>query len=76
MRIARRLFLCPNEVLDMCMLNRSELVEKIIAAKAELKKAGPIHRRDLTKHIRRMERELRDYDRFQAAARNLAAVQE
>ena len=50
-------------------MNREELVAKIAAAKEELEQAGTIHRRDLTKHIRRMERELRDYDRFQSEAR-------
>lgn len=43
---------------------REEYVAKLNTARQELKTAGPIHRRDLTKHIRRMERELRDYDRF------------
>lgn len=50
-------------------MNREELVAKIAAAKEELEQAGIIHRRDLTKHIRRMERELHDYDRFQSEAR-------
>lgn len=50
-------------------MKRNELVEKIRAAKAEAKTAGAIHKRDLNKHIKRMERELRDYDRFQAMAR-------
>ena len=50
-------------------MNRKELVAKIAAAKEELEQAGTIHRRDLTKHIRRMERELHDYDRFQSEAR-------
>ena len=49
-------------------MNREELVAKIAAAKEELEQAGSYHRRDLTKHIRRMERELRDYDRFQREA--------
>ena len=43
---------------------REEYVAKINAAKQELETAGIFHRRDLTKHIRRMERELRDYVRF------------
>ena len=43
---------------------REEYVAKLNAARQELITAGPIHRRDLTKHIRRMERELREYDRF------------
>jgi len=47
-------------------MTRSDLVDKIRAARQELLKAGAIHRRDLNKHIKRMERELRDYDRYQA----------
>ena len=43
---------------------REEYVAKLNAARQELEAAGIFHRRDLTKHIRRMERELRDYDRF------------
>ena len=43
---------------------REEYVAKINAARQELETAGIFHRRDLTKYIRRMERELRDYDRF------------
>ena len=43
---------------------REEYVAKLNAARQELETAGIFHRRDLTKHIRRMERELRDYDRF------------
>ena len=49
-------------------MTRSELVEKIRTAKAEAQTAGAIHRRDLHKHIKRMQRELRDYDRFHAEA--------
>ena len=48
---------------------RSELAEKIRNAKNELMFSGPIHRRDLQKYIRRMEKELRDYDRFQQQAK-------
>ena len=44
--------------------SREEYVAKLNAARQELQTAGPIHRHDLIKHIRRMERELRDYDRF------------
>lgn len=43
---------------------RANFVIKLNAARKELKTAGPIHRKDLTRHIRRMERELYDYDRF------------
>ena len=51
------------------MTQREVLVQKIAQAKKDLKTVGVIHRRDLQKHIHRMERELRDYDRFQRAAR-------
>lgn len=41
-----------------------EHIEKIRAAKAELKTAGPIHRKDLSRYIRRLEKELRIYDGY------------
>nr|DAR32257.1 MAG TPA: hypothetical protein [Caudoviricetes sp.] len=50
------------------MNQREILVRKIRQAKVDLKTAGVIHRRDLQKHIRRIECELRDYDRFHARA--------
>lgn len=43
-------------------MTRDELIQKIDAAKREMEHAGPIHRRDLAKHIRRMEKELRFFD--------------
>lgn len=43
---------------------REEHVNKIRAAQAELAKAGPIHRRDLRRHLRRLQSELRAYDRY------------
>lgn len=43
---------------------RDEYVEKINVARQGLETAGIFHRKDLIKHIHRMERELRDYDRF------------
>ncbi len=52
-------------------MTRDELLERIRAAKEELEQAGHHHRRDLTKHIRRMEKELRDYDQFQAEAQKM-----
>lgn len=48
---------------------REELITKIRAAEAEAQTAGPIHRRDLRKHIRRMKAQLAQYDRFQMAVR-------
>lgn len=43
-------------------MSRDEHIEKINAAKEELKTAGPIHRKDLQKYIRRLEKDLRVYD--------------
>ncbi len=51
------------------MTPRETLVQQIEKARADLKTAGEIHSRDLKKHIRRMEKELRDYDCFQEEAR-------
>lgn len=50
-------------------MTRNELKAKIQAAETELTTAGAMHRKDLTKHIRRMKKELRDYDRFQEQAK-------
>lgn len=47
---------------------RKEWKEKIKAAKEELKTAGPKHRRDLQKHIHRMQKELMIYDYYRRAA--------
>lgn len=51
------------------MDKRQEYVDKLNAAKEELKNAGYIHRRDLVRKIHRMENELREYDRYQGEAR-------
>lgn len=48
---------------------RLEVKDKIREAKEQLKTASPHHRRDLLKHIHRMEKELLIYDRYQQAAR-------
>ena len=48
---------------------RMELEEKIMQTRQEMKKAGPAHRRDLRKHLKRMLAQLRQYDAFQAATR-------
>lgn len=55
-------------------MTRNELAKRIKEEKKEAQTAGLIHRRDLYKHIKRMERELRDYDRFQAMARGDALL--
>ena len=49
--------------------NREQLEEKIMQTKHEMKTAGPVHRRDLGKHLKRMLAQLRQYDAFQAAAK-------
>ena len=36
-------------------MGKDELIRKITAAKAEMKTAGPIHRRDLQRYIHRLE---------------------
>jgi hypothetical protein len=49
---------------------RNEWKIKIREAKQELKTAGPRHRRDLMKHIHRMQKELMIYDKYQQAAKS------
>ena len=56
------------------MNSREEQRSAIRAAKAELKTAGPHHRRDLLKHIHRMEKELMLYDKYQQAAKAAKVV--
>lgn len=51
------------------MSDRAELQAKLDKAKVDYLKAGVIHRRDLSKYIRRLSKELQDYDRFQAYPR-------
>ena len=48
---------------------RDQQKARIYAAKQELKTAGPHHRRDLMKHIHRMQKELLIYDKYQKAAK-------
>ena len=43
---------------------RDLFVAKLNEAKRELATAGCIHKKDLQRQIKRMERELSDYDRF------------
>ena len=50
-------------------MSRDELMQKIKATTEEIRTAGPIHKRDLHKHLKRMRAELAKYDRYQAAAR-------
>jgi len=51
------------------MSEREEQKARIYAAKEQLKTAGPHHRRDLLKHIHRMQKELMIYDKYQQAAK-------
>lgn len=51
---------------------RAELIEKIDITKNEIMFAGPVHRRDLQKHLKRMLAQLAQYDRLQAAVRREA----
>jgi len=50
-------------------MTREQLMEKIMQTKQEIKTAGPVHRRDLRKHLKRMLAQVAQYDRYQAAAR-------
>ena len=45
------------------MTERDVLLRKIQETKAAIETAGPVHRRDLTRHIQRLIRQLRQYDR-------------
>ena len=48
--------------------NRDQLIERIEMTKKAIQFAGPVHRRDLRKHLKRMLAQLAQYDGFQAAA--------
>ena len=50
-------------------MSRDELVEEIRVTEQAMKRAGPMHYRDLRKHLRRMIAELKKYDRYQEAAK-------
>jgi hypothetical protein len=45
-------------------MTREDYVKKIMKAKAQLGTAGVIHRKDLQRYIRRLEKELRIYDSY------------
>ena len=53
----------------MAQMTREQMLEKIERTKAEIKTAGPIHRRDLLKHLKRMQGQIAQYDLYQRAAR-------
>lgn len=44
-------------------MSKEEYIEKIRRVKAEIKTAGTIHRKDLLRYVRRLEKELRAYSR-------------
>lgn len=48
--------------------SRDELKRKIRQAEKELQTAGPMHARDLRKHIKRLKRELETYDGYRTRA--------
>ncbi len=50
-------------------MTRDELIEKIDITKKAIMFAGPVHRRDLRKHLKRMLAQLAQYDRYREAAR-------
>lgn len=47
---------------------RDRFISKLNVARKQLETAGPIHRKDLLRQIKRMEKELRMYDAFHKAA--------
>jgi len=47
---------------------REQLIERIDMTKKAIMFAGPVHRRDLRKHMKRMLAQVAQYDRFQADA--------
>ena len=50
-------------------MTREQMMDKIEQTRREIKTAGPVHRRDLRKHLKRMLAQVAQYDRYQAAAR-------
>ena len=49
-------------------MNREQLAERIRSVKREMQTAGPIHKRDLEKHLHRMQVAARRYDRYRKEA--------
>ena len=50
-------------------MNREQLEARIVQTRREINSAGPVHKRDLQKHLKRMLAQLAQYDRYRAAAR-------
>ena len=46
--------------------NREQLIDRIEMTKKAIQFAGPVHRRDLRKHLKRMLAQVAQYDRYQA----------
>lgn len=51
------------------MTQRERHKAAIEAVREQIKTAGPVHRRDLERQLHRMEKELKEYDRYQAMAK-------
>ena len=49
--------------------SREQLIERIEMTKKAIQFAGPVHRRDLRKHLKRMLAQVSQYDRYQETAR-------
>ena len=52
----------------MADFRRDAHIAQIYAVKAKMKTAGTIHRKDLSRQLGRLERELREYDKHRKAA--------
>ena len=50
-------------------MTREELEKEIRLCEQALMFAGPVHYRDLQKHIKRMQAQIKQFDRYQAAER-------
>lgn len=50
-------------------MNREQLEARIMQTRREINSAGPVHKRDLRKHLKRMLAQLAQYDRYMAATR-------
>ena len=49
------------------MTERDILLQKIRDTKEEIESAGPVHRRDLVRHVKRLIRQLRQMDQCASA---------
>ena len=49
-------------------MTREQLEERITQTKREIRTAGPVHRRDLRKHLKRMLAQVAQYDRYRAVS--------